>query len=168
MVPHPSEVRQKILKLGQLDLQSALPAARALRKDIEDQLGSIENLSREQILQIAALRGRKFIVKNDRGHLLILTRVFDRFRFAAADIVRSSRFLQLLRDSINYLRPGGIRQLSQFVERILQIPLRDAFLFEANQKRTLLRFLRMRFYHLAPKAFVPPNVFGAKSLLRCT
>src|SRR5439155_7800865 len=77
----------------------------------------------------------------------ILTRVFDRLSFAAADIVRSSWFLQFLRNGIDNFRAGGIRQLSQFVKGILQIPFRDAFLFEANQKRTLLRFLPTRFNH---------------------
>jgi hypothetical protein len=47
VMPHPSEARQKILQLRQLDLQSAFPAARALRKNIEDQLRSIEHLARE-------------------------------------------------------------------------------------------------------------------------
>ena len=47
VMPHPSETRQKILQLRELDLQSAFPAARALRKNIENQLRSIEHLARE-------------------------------------------------------------------------------------------------------------------------
>ena len=49
VMPHPGETRQKILQLGELDLQSTLTAPRALRKNVENQLSSIEDLSREQI-----------------------------------------------------------------------------------------------------------------------
>ena len=47
VIPHPSEAWQKILQLRELDLQSAFPAACALRKNIENQLRSIEHLPRE-------------------------------------------------------------------------------------------------------------------------
>src|SRR5262245_24305125 len=47
VMPHPSEARQKILQLRELDLQAALPAACPLRKNIENQLRSIEHLARE-------------------------------------------------------------------------------------------------------------------------
>jgi hypothetical protein len=46
-MPHPSESRQKVLQLGQLNLQSTFPAAGTLREDIENQLRSIQNLARE-------------------------------------------------------------------------------------------------------------------------
>ena len=47
VMPHPSETRQKILQLRELNLQSAFPAARPLRKNVENQLRSIEHLARE-------------------------------------------------------------------------------------------------------------------------
>ena len=57
VMPHPGETGQKVLQLSQLNLQSTFPAAGALRKDIENQLRSIENLAREQIFQVATLGG---------------------------------------------------------------------------------------------------------------
>jgi hypothetical protein len=45
VMPHPSESRQKILQLRELNLQSAFTAARPLRKNIQDQLRSIEHLA---------------------------------------------------------------------------------------------------------------------------
>src|SRR4029453_19679677 len=47
VMPHSGESRQKVLQLSQLDLQSTFPAACSLRKDIKNQLRSIENLARE-------------------------------------------------------------------------------------------------------------------------
>jgi hypothetical protein len=95
-------------------------------------LCSIEHLPREQIFQVSPLGGRKFIVKNDRGHLSILTRFLDGFRFAASDVVWRGRLLQFLRHHIDNFGPGGIRQLAQLIERIVQVPLGDAFLFQAD------------------------------------
>src|SRR4029453_2429519 len=107
VMPHPGKPRQKILQLRQLYLQAAFPAPSALRKNIENQLRPIENFTGEQILQVPRLPGGKFIIKNDRGPLLNPTRVFDGLSFAATDIVRSSRFRQLLRDRIDYFRTRG-------------------------------------------------------------
>src|SRR4029077_7841201 len=56
VMPHPGQSRQQILQLRELDLQSAFTAPRALRENIENQLGAIENFARQQIFQIASLR----------------------------------------------------------------------------------------------------------------
>src|SRR5256885_6029463 len=60
VIPHSRQARQQILQLRQLNLQTAFAAARALREDVENELGSIDYLAREQSFQIASLRGRKF------------------------------------------------------------------------------------------------------------
>src|SRR5438046_10417500 len=105
---------------------------------------------------------RLLVVKNLRGHLLSLTRILDQLGLAATEVIWSSRFLQLLRDCINDFGARGARQFSQFFERILQIPFRDALLFQANQKRTLLRSLRTRFDHSFART--PENVSRSESI----
>jgi hypothetical protein len=54
-MPHASEAWQKILQLRELDLQSAFTAACSLRENVQDQLGSIEHLTGEEILQVPPL-----------------------------------------------------------------------------------------------------------------
>ena len=142
MIPHSRQARQQILQLRQLDLQPAFAAASALRENVENQLGAIEHLAREQIFQIASLRRRKFVVENDRSDVLILERFLDHLGFAFADVIRRGRFLQFLRDGIDDFRAGRAGQLAQFFHRIAQIPFRDAFLFQTDQERALLFFFR--------------------------
>src|SRR5437868_5586998 len=77
VVPHASEARQQILQLRQLNLQAPLPTARALRKNVENELGAIEHLAGKQVLQIAPLRRRKLVVENDRCYLPMLKRLLD-------------------------------------------------------------------------------------------
>src|SRR5437762_12894628 len=47
MMPHPSQARQEIMQLCQLDLKSAFSAARSLVENIWNQLCSFENLAHE-------------------------------------------------------------------------------------------------------------------------
>ena len=138
-----------------------------MREDVEDQLGSIENFPREEIFQIASLRRRKFVVENDRGHLSILQRIFDRFGFAFADVIRRGRLLQFLRDGIDYFRAGRIRQFRQFRERILQVPLRDALFFQADQQGALVCFFRTRFNHSLTQLRDLLRVAKSRSQLPC-
>src|SRR5260370_6534065 len=47
VIPHPRQSRQQVLQLGQLDLQTAFATTRALRENIENELGAIEHFPRE-------------------------------------------------------------------------------------------------------------------------
>ena len=69
--PHSRQTREQILQLREFDLQPPFPTARALRKDVENELRAIQHFARKKIFQIAALRGRKLVIENDRRDLLI-------------------------------------------------------------------------------------------------
>ena len=83
--------------------------------------------------------------------MLVLERFLDQFGFAFADVVRRRRLLEFLGDGVDDFGPGGIRQFGQFFHRIAQVPLRDAFLLETDQERTLLFLLRTYFNHSPAK-----------------
>src|SRR5204863_9664311 len=100
MAPHSSEPREQILQLRQLDLESSFAAARALRENIEDELGAIEHFARKQILQVASLGRRKFVIENNRRDVLVLERFLDQLRFAFANVVRARGLLELLGDGL--------------------------------------------------------------------
>ena len=56
VVPHSSKAWQQILKLRQFNLQTAFTAPSSLSKDIENQLGAIEDFAREQVFEVSPLR----------------------------------------------------------------------------------------------------------------
>ena len=66
MAPKPRQSRQQMLQLRQLDLQLAFTGPGPLSENIQNQRRAIQNLAIEDLLQIAALRRRKFVVENDR------------------------------------------------------------------------------------------------------
>ena len=91
--PHSGEARQQILQLRELNLEPPFPAPRPLCENVEDKLGAVEDLAREQIFQIASLRRRQFIVKNNRRDVLVLERFLDQLRLAFPNVIRRGRLL---------------------------------------------------------------------------
>src|SRR2546423_15653050 len=57
------------------------------------------------------------------------------------------RVLEFLRDGVDHLGAGGIRQLSQFFQRVAQVPFRVSILLETDQERALLVFLGANVNH---------------------
>ena len=147
VAPHPRQARQQILQLRELDLQTAFTTPRALRENIENELGAVEHLAGKKIFQVASLRRREFIIENHRGDLLVLERFPDQLGLAFADVIRRRRLLQFLGHRVYYVGAGGIRQLGELLHRIAQIPFRDAVLLEADQDRAFLNFLGTNLNH---------------------
>ena len=54
-----------MLETGELDLQLAFVGLRALREDLEDQLGAVERAHIELLLDVPLLRGRHLVAEDD-------------------------------------------------------------------------------------------------------
>src|SRR5690606_6076479 len=63
--PDPCQPGQEVTQLGQLHLELPLFRPGPLRKDVEDQLGPVDDLHLEDALEIAALGWAELIVKDD-------------------------------------------------------------------------------------------------------
>ena len=57
------QARQQIAEPRQLDLQTPLAGARTSRKDIQNELGAIEHLDAQLVLEISLLRGSEIVVE---------------------------------------------------------------------------------------------------------
>ena len=65
--PHAGEARQEIVQLGEFDLETAFAGAGPAGENIENEPGAVEPLAAGEFLQIAALGGREFVIKDERG-----------------------------------------------------------------------------------------------------
>src|SRR5581483_4252344 len=54
--PAAHQARREVLQVGELDLELAFARLRALREDLEDELGAVEHAQAELLLQVALLR----------------------------------------------------------------------------------------------------------------
>jgi hypothetical protein len=82
--------RQKVLELCELDLPLAFARSRAAGEDVKDELGAIDDLPFETILELTQLRRRQLVVEDDGVDLGLGTRRGKRGRLAAADERRAS------------------------------------------------------------------------------
>ena len=85
-----------MFQLGQFNLQPTLTRPRTLRKNIENQLGAIQYLAFKKLFQIASLRGRKVIVKDNRINQILLAPKRQFFRLAGPNVSCSAWFLDFL------------------------------------------------------------------------
>ena len=63
-VPAAAQARQPVAQLRELDLHHALLARRVLGEDVEDQRDAVDDVDREQLLEVALLRGRELVVED--------------------------------------------------------------------------------------------------------
>ena len=85
VAPEPRQARQQMLELRQLDLQLAFARAGALGEDVENQRRAVQDFAVENLFEVAALRGRQFVVENDGVHVLAPAKFGEFLRLALAD-----------------------------------------------------------------------------------
>ena len=61
----------------------------------------------------------------------------DLFGLAFADVEWRCGFVQPLDHGLHDLRPGGFGEQAEFLERVLQIPARDALVLQADENDAL-------------------------------
>ena len=65
VLPHPPHALQRVLELGQLDLELALGGVRVLGEDVEDDGGAVDHPHLQRVLERALLARRELVVGDD-------------------------------------------------------------------------------------------------------
>jgi len=122
--------RQHVVELRKLDLQLAFAAARVSRKNIENELGTINHSALGVLFDVALLHRREITVENNERSFFGVRFGADFVEFAAANERRRvSSIAELKHRSCNF-RAGAARQLDQFGQRFplgrTRRPSRDA------------------------------------------
>ena len=68
--PWPVKPRQQIVQLRQLHLKLAFAGARPPRENVQDELGAVQHLHVQRLLQIALLRRRQFAIEDHHGRFV--------------------------------------------------------------------------------------------------
>ena len=121
MRPETRQTGQEVVKLRQLDLHLALPGAGPLTEDLQDQARAVHHLTSEDLLQIASLPGRQFVVENDRVDPQQLAVLGELPGLAGPDVGGRRDAFDLLHAPLGDLQTGGPGQLGQFVQRVLDV-----------------------------------------------
>lgn len=59
------KARQRVVELREFYLQAPFAGARAAGENVEDELGAVDYLAVERLLQIALLRGGQIVIEDD-------------------------------------------------------------------------------------------------------
>jgi len=87
-----------------------------LRKDIENQRGTINHTRIEQLFKVALLRGRKFIIEDDQVKTELFLGITQFLRTSFSYIGRYIWMMHTLNHGPNNFGPSGTRQRSQFAQ----------------------------------------------------
>ena len=95
--PHPSESRQHVAQLGELNLQLGFVRSGPRRKDVEDDLGAVHHPSVDPLLDPLPLRRREFLVEDHQGGFRLEHELGQFLDLALADQRGGARRGHLLR-----------------------------------------------------------------------
>ena len=82
------EPRQPVAQQREFDLRLAFERARVLGEDVEDHVGAIDGRAPEDLLEVALLRRRQFVVEHDRVGVDGLGQLVQLVGLALADVGR--------------------------------------------------------------------------------
>ena len=87
-----------------------------LGEDVEDERDTVDDVAREQALEVALLRGREFVVEHDDVDVERLAELAQLLGLALPDVGRGVGRRTPLQGDMNRLGPGGLgeeRELEQ-------------------------------------------------------
>ena len=116
------------------NLQFAFARARALAENFQNQRGAIHDFAAENLFQIARLRGRKFVVKDDGVHAIRLAIIGEFLRLARPDVSRRDRHSHFLNAFADDFCASGFGKFLQFVERFAHVSSGAGLEFDADEK----------------------------------
>lgn len=126
-----------MLKLRKFDLEFAFARACALRKDVQDERGAIEDFDLENLFQIARLRGGKFIVKDDSVHIVGFAVSGKFLGLTLSDVGGGIGCLDFLNAFADDFRASGSGEFGKFVQRLAKISGVVGLQFHADEENPL-------------------------------
>jgi hypothetical protein len=132
--PEPRQSWEQILELGEFDLELALPGPGALGEDLKDERRTIQYLAAKNLLQVARLGTREFIVEDDGIHAEFLASGGKLGRLAGTDPGARVWCFQFLGSVAEDHSAHGGGQFPEFIEGIADIPGGSTLEFETYEK----------------------------------
>ena len=111
MLPHPPHPRQVVLELRELDLKLSLGAHGVLRKDVEDQLGAVDDPRLERILERALLRRAELVVDEQHLRVGVAVRLLQLLDLPLPHVRARVGHAPMLDDLAHWLDSGRAREL---------------------------------------------------------
>jgi hypothetical protein len=105
-----------------------------LREDVEDQRRAVEDFAFEDFFQVAALRGGKFVVKDDRVHVVAPAKIAPLAGLALADERGGVERDHFLHARLDDFAAGGRGEFAEFGERLMRVRAVARLELDADEK----------------------------------
>ena len=114
--PHPLEPGHRVFELGQLDLEVGLVRPGMGGEDVEDDLGAVDHLDAELLLEVPRLRRAQVVVEDDEVGLVGLDQLLELLDLARADVGGDVDVLPLLQHAADHDETGRLGQTADLVQ----------------------------------------------------
>ena len=121
VAPASHEAGLQVLQAGQLDLELALMAARALGKDFQDQQSTVIDRQFQMTLQIALLGRAERLVEEDLHRTMHMRQGTNFVGLASTDEKRSVRGFALTGQPRHGRHAGGLGQQAQLLQLTIKV-----------------------------------------------
>ena len=111
-----AQTRQAVAELRELDLHHALLAVRVLGEDVEDQRDAVDDVAREQLLEVALLRGRELVVEDHEVDVERVRELAQLLGLARADVGRGIGTVAPLEHELDRFGARGVDEQRELVE----------------------------------------------------
>ena len=132
-----AQTRQPVAELRELDLYRAFLARRVLGEDVEDERDAIDDVDREQLLEIALLGGRQLVVEDDDVDVERFRDGPQLLRLALADVGGGVGRAPALQLRVHRFRARGVGEQGELLERHLRLFHRRGAVRGAHQQGAL-------------------------------
>jgi hypothetical protein len=106
--------------LREFNLQLPLPRPGTTGEDVEDELGTVDDLTVERAFQVALLGGREVVVEDNQTGMLGLGALAQFLDFARPDESRSQGPLARLENRVQDFGPGALGEGGKFPQGFLR------------------------------------------------
>ena len=109
------------MHLGERDLRLALPAARVLGEDVEDQPGAVDDLDLDDVLELAQLTRAELTVADHGVGAVLDDHIAQLARLTGADVGRRVGLVAALHEPVDDDRARGLGQPRELLEAALGV-----------------------------------------------
>ena len=122
--PHAGKTGKKVLVLRQFHLGAGIGSLRPGGEDVEDEVGTVENLPSQLAFDVAQLSGGEFVVEDHYVHLRTVGEVgLDLLQFSGTDERAGVGRVELLPEALDHPGSGRLGEELQLVEVFRQFEL---------------------------------------------
>ena len=121
MRPAPHQPGAHILQARQFDLQLAFMRTRTLRKNFENQKGTVVHRQTQLLFEITLLSRRQALIEQHFAGVMQIGQRLDLIGLAGADKQRSVRRLAFAGNTGDGVEAAGLRQQAEFFEFAVKV-----------------------------------------------